>query len=120
MGPNCPICKNAKKDWDREHQKELQQTDVQQKYSPQGQDTKQAQDPQYNKNYKLPQDQHSQISFNVPDQYAAQICLRKEWEKKMEQLNDKFGLDCFSNTELDSESDEGEIYKYEHKYETLI
>ena len=29
-------------------------------------------------------------------------------------------LDCFSESELDSESDEGEEYKYEHNYETLI
>ena len=42
-GPNCPICKNAEEDWDREHEKQLQQSDVQQKYSSQGQDTRQAQ-----------------------------------------------------------------------------
>ena len=35
-GPNCPICKNAEEDWDREHQKQLQQSDAQQKYPPQG------------------------------------------------------------------------------------
>ena len=29
-------------------------------------------------------------------------------------------LDCFSDSELDSESDEGEQYHYEHGYETLI
>ena len=34
----------------------------------------------------------------------------------MEWLNEKYGLDYFS----DSESDEGENYQYEHKYETLI
>ena len=66
-GPNCPICKNAEEDWDEEHQKQLQQPDVQQKYPPQDQDTKQVQDPQHNKNYQLPQSQHAQISFNVPD-----------------------------------------------------
>ena len=60
------------------------------------------------------------MSLDVPDQYAEQICLRKEWEKKMEQLNVKYGLDFFSDSELDSESDEGENYRYEHKYETLI
>ena len=38
----------------------------------------------------------------------------------MEWLNGKYGLDCFSDSELDSESDEGEDYRYEHKYETLI
>ena len=119
-GPNCPICKNAEEDWDGEHQKQLQQSDAQQKYPPQGQDTKQVQEPQHNKNYTLTQSQHSQISFDVPDQCAEQIHLRKEWEKKIEQLNEKYGLDYFSDSELDSESDEGENYRYEHKYETLI
>ena len=118
MGTRCPICKNAEEDWDREHQRQLQWPDANQKYLLPGQDTKQAQDPHHDK--KLPQGQHSQISFDVPDQYAEQICLRKEWEKKMEQLNDKYGLDCFSDSELDSELDEGEIYKYKHKYKTLI
>ena len=45
---------------------------------PKGQGTKQAQDAQHDKNYKLTQGQHSQISFDVPDQYAEQIHLRKE------------------------------------------
>ena len=38
----------------------------------------------------------------------------------MERLNTKYNLDCFSDSELDSESDEGEEYRYEHEYETLI
>ena len=38
----------------------------------------------------------------------------------MEQLNEKYGLDCFSESELDSESDEGENNWYEQKYEILI
>ena len=38
----------------------------------------------------------------------------------MEKHNAKNNLDCFSDSELDSESDEGEQYKYEHRYETLI
>ena len=38
----------------------------------------------------------------------------------MEKLNAKYNLDCFSESELDSELDEGEQYKYEHGYETLI
>ena len=42
------------------------------------------------------------------------------WEAEMERLNDKYNLDCFSNSELDSKSDEGEEYHYEHGYETLI
>ena len=42
------------------------------------------------------------------------------WEAEMERLNEKYNLDCFSDSELDSESDEGEEYHYEHGYETLI
>ena len=38
----------------------------------------------------------------------------------MERLNTKYNLDCFSESELDSESNEGEQYKDEHGYETLI
>ena len=38
----------------------------------------------------------------------------------MEKLNKKYRLDYFSDSELDSESDEGENYEYEHKYETFI
>ena len=81
---------------------------------------KQVQDPQHNKNYQILQNQHSQISLDVPNWYAEQIYLRKEWEKRMEQLNDKYGLDYFSDLELDSESDKEERYQCEHKYETLI
>ena len=40
---------------------------------------------------------------------------KQQWEAEME-----FNLDCFSDSELDSESDEGEPYHYEHGYETLI
>ena len=36
----------------------------------------------------------------------------------MERLNTKYNLDCFSDSELDSESDEGKQYFYEHGYET--
>ena len=38
----------------------------------------------------------------------------------MDKLNEKYGLDYFSDSELDSESDEGESYRYDHKYEMLI
>ena len=38
----------------------------------------------------------------------------------MERLNDKYGLNYFSDSELDSKSDKGEEYRYEHKYNTLI
>ena len=45
---------------------------------------------------------------------------KQQWEAEMERLNSKYNLDCFSDSELDSESDEGEQYRYEHGYETLI
>ena len=44
---------------------------------------------------------------------------RQQWEAEMGRLNNKYNLDCFSDSELDSESDKGE-YQYEHGYETLI
>ena len=45
---------------------------------------------------------------------------RQQWEAEMERQNNKYNLDCFSDSELDSESDEGEEYQYEHGYEILI
>ena len=45
---------------------------------------------------------------------------KQQWEEEMERLNSKYNLDCYSDSELDSESDEGEQYRYEHGYETLI
>ena len=45
---------------------------------------------------------------------------KQQLEAEMERLNSKYNLDCFSDSELDSESDEGEQYHYEHGYETLI
>ena len=35
---------------------------------------------------------------------------RQQWEAEMETLNNKYNLDCFSDSELDSESDKGEEY----------
>ena len=45
---------------------------------------------------------------------------KQQWEAAMQRLNSKYNLDCFSDSEVDSESDEGEQYCYEHSYETLI
>ena len=45
---------------------------------------------------------------------------RQQWEAEMERLNSKYNLNCFSDSDLDSESDEGDQYCYEHGYETLI
>ena len=46
--------------------------------------------------------------------------MRQQWEEEMERLNTKYNLDCFSDSELDSESDECEQYQYKHGYEMLI
>ena len=45
---------------------------------------------------------------------------KQQWEEEMERLNSKYNLNCYSDSELDSESDEEEQYHYEHGYETLI
>ena len=45
---------------------------------------------------------------------------KQQWEAEMERLNSKYNLDCFSDSELDSESNEWEQYHNEHSYETLI
>ena len=92
-GPNCPICKNTE-DWDGKHQKQFQkpdnnaQTNAQQKVSLQTQDMRQGQvqNSQCTQDYNVPQNpQSTQIkSFNMPDHYAYQIQLRREWEEKME------------------------------------
>ena len=45
---------------------------------------------------------------------------KQQWEAEMGRLNSKYNLDCFPDSELDSESDEEEQYQYEHRYETPI
>ena len=57
---------------------------------------------------------------NPQTQKQAMTKSQQLWEVEMERLNDKYNLDCFSDSELDSKSDEGEEYHYEHGYETLI
>ena len=46
------------------------------------------------------------------DKYPSQTKTRTQWEAEMEKLNTKYNLDCFSDSELDSESNEGEQYCY--------
>ena len=106
-GPNCPIYKNQdKEDWDGKHQNQLQQ-----ETSPQPKMQRpQARCPL---NWQKP-DQETPF-----DKYPSQTKIHQQWEAEMERLNTKFNLDCFSDFELDSESDEGGEYKYEHGYETL-
>ena len=96
-----------KEDWDGQHQNQLQQ-----KTSPQPKVQKpQARCPL---NLQKP-DQETPI-----DKYPSQTKIHQQCEIEMERLNTKYNLDCFSDSELDSESDEREQYQYEHWYETLI
>ena len=74
-GPNCPFCKAQKKEADLPHQQE----DQQQK--------------------PLPKPQAKR-----PDTLSI-TKTRQQWEEEMERLNTKYNLDCFSDSELDSESD---------------
>ena len=107
--PNCPICKNLEEDWDGDHQKQfqLQQPQMQ---CPHTQNYKKCQ------NFQRSRSQ----TFDVPDRHSSQLKLCSEWEEEMERLNNKYGLNCFSDSELNSESDEGEKYRCEHNYETLL
>ena len=51
----------------------------------------------------------------VPDRFSQQYKLEKEWNERMEHLNDKCNLDYYSSSESNSESE-----YMEHKYETVI
>ena len=94
-GPDCPFCNSQEKG------KEEGKTQQELKTSPQP---------------KLQKPQARQPkTLNLNKTRAKQ-----QWEEEMERLNEKYNLDCFSSSELDSESDEGEQYHYEHGYETFI
>ena len=69
---------------------------------------------------KMPPDSELPETQTSDGQYPNQVEICKQWEAEMERVNTKYNLDCFSGSELDSGSDEGEQYKYEHGYETLI
>ena len=71
-------------------------------------------------NYQKPQSSQKFNQKTSDGQYPSQSEICKQWEAEMKRLNIKYNLDCFSDSELNSESDEGEQYKYEHGYETLI
>ena len=59
-------------------------------------------------------------TLKLTDRYPSQTKAKQQWEAEMERLNSKYNLDCLSDSELNSESDEGEQYRYEHGYETLV
>ena len=59
-------------------------------------------------------------SWSTNWQVSSETKIWQQWEAEMETMNTKYNLDCFSGSELDSESNKGEQYHYEHGYETLI
>ena len=71
-------------------------------------------------NYKKPQSSQKPNQETQIDKYLSQTKIHQQWEAEMDRLNTKYNLNCFSDSKLDLESDEGEEYKYEHGYETLI
>ena len=81
----------------RSQKKEEEETKQQQKLSP---------------NVLRPQDKR-------PDTLSLSK-TKQQLEAEMESLNSKYNLDCFSDSELDSEFDKEEKYQYKHGYETLI
>ena len=117
-GLHCPICKNEEehKDWEGNDQRKQPRMHPQSTQHPQPQNAQQPQ-PQ---NVQCPQLQNNQNSqlFDIPNRYAEQIKLRKEWEERIERLNVKFNLDYYSSSESDTDSEPD--YRYEHRYETLI
>ena len=92
-GPDCPFCRDQKKDAILPHQQEHLE-EQQQKPLP-----------------KLQAKRPNTLSITK---------TRQQWEEEMERLNTKYNLDCFFDSELDSESDEDKRYQYEHCYEMLI
>ena len=89
-GPGCPFCKS-------QEQKEEQGKVQLQKLSP-----------------KAKQEATKPKTLNLNMTKAKQ-----QWEEEMERLNSKYNLNCYSNSELDSKSDEEEQYHYKHGYETF-
>ena len=71
-------------------------------------------------NYQKPQSSQKPNQVIQVDRYPSQTKIHQQWEAEIEKLNAKYNLDCFSDSELDLESEEGEEYKYEHGYETPI
>ena len=109
-GPNCPFCRNQEEeDWDGDCQKQFQQhLQPQQKVQ-----MTQAQCPQ-TLSYQKPQNFQKFDQNTHNGKYPSQSKLCKQWEAEMERLNAKYSLYSSSDSEVNSESDEGEQFKYEH------
>ena len=96
-GPHCPLCTKSTPNQKAENTKD---------WNGKRQDNQQ-------RNY-YPQSPIYPPAYDIPDMFSQQQKLEREWNEKMEWLNDKYNLDYYSSSEPDSESES------EHKYETLI
>ena len=103
--PTCPFCKNQEEeeDWNGDHQKQLQQ----QPQPLQKVQMTQAKCPQ-TLNYQKPQSSQKPDQKTSDGWYPCQSEIHKQWEAEMERHIAKYNLDSFSDSELNSESDEGE------------
>ena len=61
-----------------------------------------------------PQSPQHPPAFDIPHRVSQQNKLEKEWNERMECLNEKYNLDYYSGSKSDSDCES------EHKYETLI
>ena len=65
------------------------------------------------RNYYTKNPQYS-LSYDIPDMFSQQLKLEREWNDRMEHLNDKYSLDYYSSSESNSECES------KHKYIYLI
>ena len=93
-GPGCPLCLTHKKEADPLSQQEPMENQQQQKPLP-----------------KMQAIRPNTLSMTK---------TKQQWEQEMERLDEKYKLDTFSDSELNSKSDKDERYQYQHGYETLI
>ena len=61
----------------------------------------------YNRKH-YPSQEIQSLTKRQSDRYSSQTKIHKQWEAEMKRLITKYNLDCFSDSELDLESDEGE------------
>ena len=92
--PGCPLCQVQKKEANPPSQEEPMENQQQQKPLP-------------------------KLQAIRPDTLRM-TKTKQQWEQEMERLNKKYKPDTFSDSELNSESDEDEQNQYQHGYETLI
>ena len=122
-GPNCPICKNAEEhpgtvsiksnstNWQKHANKYTAEILIPKPRYQACPDTKL----QHNKGNQVPQNQSTWTqSFKVLDQYAEQICLRREWEEKME-WKQKVQTQLFLSLKVRLRVWWRENYQYKHK-----